>query len=1321
MRCRIDKRGKQVFTPQNERSKLFDKLHNITGDFQKALDIFGITETNGFKEFKNRLRPINKLNSTDPVVALQITGEQGTQNLDQASKAFNEGVEAVAKLANEYKKEFGIDSVQHNKVDKLFPAVSRMISEAYEQAETDMTTEEVKDSYKALENETLQQYSFITDKGLKVSRWLGEGEPYANSKEMLKDLKENKHLYFLPNSEAFGKDGDEVDGRAGLKMTDVYLEDGYRMTLSEVFRVVHDYFGHGILGNQFGAVGEENATLQHLDLYSSKALPAVVFQTRGQNSWVNFSGVNEQALRKIKEGSKTNNKELLKEGQNEFVFATPKDNILPKIFNFKTYETARRINEQEEIRKSETYLDPRGTYEDSYISELLPRITSRNSGKLNGFSRRSLGASKRLGGYDVDVIAEYEGNQEVESLIKKVFPKFKGTQKIYEISNGEVYREMMIEALETNKFKSSVTVHSAEDFSNMRLFVTEDGSTGITLTKDGFLGGAFGNPKSSRPNNLAQMMLLGIKEGALTAEAFDTVLPNYYSLFGFKAVSRTAFNEEYRPLKENGALEDWDYELYRDYNNGRPDVVFFIYDGGSRETIQERIGQFDSYNSYQKDFTEPYDKDSYDDAYRFMEVEAINKSNYQSQEVNATENTGTIDSANSDNGSQIDYQNFQNNNLRSHMFIENNSKLGSIRTKPTQRGEKVDSAIVYEAYRGQGVGTELYLETIRNLMIEGKILESDNSQTAPAKRIWEKLVEWGLAIKTGESNFESVPAPSWMTPETTIDEVISNQPVDRSEPSLQELMTYINFQGDTSVTKTEVIELMQANEILDSHELLERLSRAEEQGIFIFTLERLKQTGLFENYEAHKILESKERQSKIKDTLKWLRQNDNFEIQPTQLEKGGSLLSTGKIERQAEESEVTVQDLEGNQIKSNVRLSETITFDYNETLSNNIAFLNQIVRETTWDNLSSQVKDILNSIEVSALDNGIDLRGLAEKYHSATREDILGFLNSLESTLEGNISPQEFEANRNEFLNFDSITENKEVSRTEVVLGDRLDADVALRDHNLLKVAPDVYKRVPNITYTELLQAEANRRGVEAEVLNREVSENFDRSLEDVEQAKLIYLLNSNLNTQETKIQPNLSKLDTFQGNFDYIVEQFPKDFGKWVIETNNNHFKLDWRGITLTNPNQSELAFESVPDYFKEDLLEYSKLSKYLNFNREFDLVYDLDSLQVERDRVINNAQALEEYKGDYVTLKNGEGIMIRNGQGQFIKLNGLVFEQVDEHNNLVFYKPLPKLNEDSLMEIEIPKPVLESNVFDYTLYQTQAKEIENLNRETNRTDYEC
>ena len=592
----------------------------------KVLGKKTIKQTTNFNvNVEERNTNTNEIESVE--VEMSVTSE--TTN----DKALSEGVNEVQKIAEEYKIVNDIVGVQHSKVTKLFPNVSKMISEAYEQTDEYSDSKEVTESYKALEEDTIKQYGFIVSKGLSVSRWKGSGEPYPNSKSMLKDVRENNHLYFLPNSEAFGKEEDSTEERLGLKPTDIYLDDGYRMTLSEVFRVVHDYFGHGILGNQFGAVGEENATLQHLDLYSEKSLPAVVFQTRGQNSWVNFSRVNDEALRKMKEGRETSNEELLKQGQDEFKFATPKDNILPKIFNFKTYETARRINEQEEIRKSETYLDPRGKYEDSFISDSLSRYTENSSGKLNGFSRRILGVSKRLGRYDVDVIAEYEGNKEVERLIKDVFPQFKGTQKIYEISNGDVYHEMMIEALETNKFKSSVTVHSAEDFSNMRLFVTEDGSTGITLTKDGFLGGAFGNPKADRPNNLAQMMLLGIKEGAITAEAFDTVLPNYYSMFGLKAVSRTAFNEEYRPLKINGALEDWDYDTYYKFNKGKPDVVFFIYDGGSRETIQERIGQFDSYSRYQKDFTESYDKESYDEAYRFMEVEAVNKSLYETPTI----------------------------------------------------------------------------------------------------------------------------------------------------------------------------------------------------------------------------------------------------------------------------------------------------------------------------------------------------------------------------------------------------------------------------------------------------------------------------------------------------------------------------------------------------------------------------------------------------------------------------------------------------------------------------------------------------------------
>jgi hypothetical protein len=293
-----------------------------------------------------------------------------------------------------------------------------------------------------------------------------------------------------------------------------------------VFRIVHDYFGHGILGNQFGAIGEENATLQHLDLYSDEAAPAVIFQTRGQNSWVNFSGANKEAndLRKQarelrKQGETKKADELVEQANKLFKFVEPKIAIFPTKFNFKRYETARRINEQETI-------DSRPNRGANVLSGLLEKYSKRSSG-TRGVNKRSVRGTKRLGLYDLNVVAEYTLDNAINEGILKAFPNFKGVQKIYEITDGNAYREMMAEALKDNAFAASVTVHPGEKFNEMRMFVTEDGSTGITLTKEGFLGGAFSNPNANRPQNLSQLMVIGIKEGATTAEAFDTILPDY--------------------------------------------------------------------------------------------------------------------------------------------------------------------------------------------------------------------------------------------------------------------------------------------------------------------------------------------------------------------------------------------------------------------------------------------------------------------------------------------------------------------------------------------------------------------------------------------------------------------------------------------------------------------------------------------------------------------------------------------------------------------------------------------------------------------------
>jgi len=579
----------------------------------------------------------------EPVVKVKTPSSKKEGDVQEVPKtekaAFNEGVKSVQQAAQEYKDKITAEIKEKQKnyqpergntaQPKLFERVSKMIADAYKSIKNEPTKQEVKVAYDAFVSETKKQYEFIVAKGLKVIRHQEAGEPYSNSKEMLQDIRENNTLRFLPNEVAFGQGDVDVSDNIGLQPSGVKLEDGYELTNSEMFRVVHDYFGHGILGNQFGAIGEENATLQHLDLYSDVAAPAVIFQTRGQNSWVNFSGVNAEAnqLRKEarelkKQGKLEEENILLEKAEKMFKFAEPKIAIFPTKFNFRRYETARRISEQEDINSR-----PNRGVDD--LPGLLERYSKKSSG-TRGVNKRSLRGTKRIGVFDVNVVAEYTLDDAINEGIKKSFPVFKGVQKIFEITDGDTYRKMMEESLKDNPFAASVTVHTGEKFNGMRMFVTEDGSTGITLTKEGFLGGAFSNPNANRPQNLAQLMVIGIKEGATTAEAFDTVLPDYYSKFGFKAVSRTAFNEQYKPMIKNGdAVKDWDFKTYKRFNNGRPDVVFFIYDGGNRNTIEERLGLFDLYEYYEKENTESFDKDSYEKAEEVMNQQAVKRLEFE--------------------------------------------------------------------------------------------------------------------------------------------------------------------------------------------------------------------------------------------------------------------------------------------------------------------------------------------------------------------------------------------------------------------------------------------------------------------------------------------------------------------------------------------------------------------------------------------------------------------------------------------------------------------------------------------------------------------
>ena len=77
----------------------------------------------------------------------------------------------------------------------------------------------------------------------------------------------------------------------------------------------------------------------------------------------------------------------------------PKIAIFPTKFNFKRYETARRISEQEDINSR-----PNRGVDD--LPKLLEKYSKRSSG-TRGVNKRSIRGPKRIGAFDVNVIAEY--------------------------------------------------------------------------------------------------------------------------------------------------------------------------------------------------------------------------------------------------------------------------------------------------------------------------------------------------------------------------------------------------------------------------------------------------------------------------------------------------------------------------------------------------------------------------------------------------------------------------------------------------------------------------------------------------------------------------------------------------------------------------------------------------------------------------------------------------------------------------------------------------------------------------------------------------
>lgn len=144
--------------------------------------------------------------------------------------------------------------------------------------------------------------------------------------------------------------------------------------------------------------------------------------------------------------------------------------------------------------------------------------------------------------------------------------------KFYELEQGNAQNaQRFSESITASKQASgdmgaAVFVYSVEEYQGMRLFLAEDGLSGVAVKPDGDIVSVFSQAGAGR-----SVMELAVAAGGTKLDAFETILPEFYAAHGFVAASRLPWDDTQSP-------EGWSKEAFKDFNNGEPNVVFMALD-----------------------------------------------------------------------------------------------------------------------------------------------------------------------------------------------------------------------------------------------------------------------------------------------------------------------------------------------------------------------------------------------------------------------------------------------------------------------------------------------------------------------------------------------------------------------------------------------------------------------------------------------------------------------------------------------------------------------------------------------------------------------
>jgi len=269
-------------------TKYKDKLNNISNKLFGEDVISGI-----FEEQKTKKDEIQSQRTRD---GRGRTESRAIAPLEGAPSVpgFSGPDPQLTAVAEEYAKENGIPYKRQGEYVKVDEGRAKRIAQAYEEMKHDPQNPKVKEAYENLIKQTIAQYEALVKAGYKfwfIDTNIPSNLKYAESPyNAMRDIRNNKEMGVFPTTDGFGSSDIDVSDNPLMAETKFKWPVGGMdgelkpVLANDLFRAVHDAFGHGLEGAGFRARGEENAWQAHIRLFTGSAIGAITSETRGQNS-----------------------------------------------------------------------------------------------------------------------------------------------------------------------------------------------------------------------------------------------------------------------------------------------------------------------------------------------------------------------------------------------------------------------------------------------------------------------------------------------------------------------------------------------------------------------------------------------------------------------------------------------------------------------------------------------------------------------------------------------------------------------------------------------------------------------------------------------------------------------------------------------------------------------------------------------------------------------------------------------------------------------------------------------------------------------------